>query len=498
MVIIAKGNQTKISVKLLRGTAVLLIGQAGSYAFSFIRNVIIARVLSKGDFGLAAVFSMTISLLEVAGRMSFGQQIIQSKAGASEEFKATSHAFQFMLSTVGACLILSLSYPAALVFKVPHAAWAFAFLAIVPLTKGLEHLDYFCQQREMNYLPAVLCELVPQAVVTLAAWPLAVWLGDFRVIIWVMVGKAVIGMLMTHFLSRHSYRWSWHREYLRGMWLFGWPLLLNGVLIFASQQADQVLVGSCLSLENLASYALALSLVSIPGVIFTQVASSLVLPILSRAQDNPEQFRRHYRSCVEYAGIGAVVLTLPLIIGGEQVVTLLYGQKYAGTGTVMGILGAAAAVRFLRVTPAIASMARADTMNQLYSNIWRAVSLPLGCTVVLLGGGVTLIAACSLLAEVVATVVSFLRLRQRQGLPLRDATGAVSYVFGFLAVGLGLLHFGVSHWSFYLAGAAIGAMVMVSILVAWFAFPGFARMVMGMACPQVIPHPAPKEPRLPA
>jgi O-antigen/teichoic acid export membrane protein len=75
------------SNKLLRGGAILTLGQLISYGLSFVRNVILARALTKADFGLAAVFAMTVSLLEVAGRMSFGQQIVQSTEGDSEAFR---------------------------------------------------------------------------------------------------------------------------------------------------------------------------------------------------------------------------------------------------------------------------------------------------------------------------------------------------------------------------------------------------------------------------
>jgi O-antigen/teichoic acid export membrane protein len=482
------------SNKLFRGTVILTAGQVAGYGLSFARNIILARLLAKADFGLAAAFGMTVSLLEVAGRMSFGQQVIQSKDGDSNTFQATAHAFQFVFAAAGAFLILCLSYPAAQVFKVPEAAWAFAMLAVVPLARGLEHLDYSRQQRELNYLPAVLCELVPQAMITLAAWPLAVWLGDFSVIVWLMIGKAVLGILMTHLLARRPYRWAWQTDYVKGMWAFGWPLLLTGLLVFASQQADQLVVGAFLSLDDLAAYALALSLVSIPWFIVAQVGSSLMLPILSRAQEDPERFRRHYRTCVEFTAVGAVFLTLPLIVAGGQLVTLFYGPKYVGTGVLMAFLGAASGVRFLRFTPAIASMARADTMNQLYSNVWRGLSLPLAAAAALLGGGVALVAACALVAELVAAVVSVMRLRQRHGVPFRDTLGAAAYLLCFVTAGLLFVYFGASHWGYWLAAAVALSMLSLSILVAWMAFPGSARMVMEAIrrqCAPAIEQPAP-------
>ena len=465
------------SNKLLRGALILTIGQMASYGLSFARNIILARLLTKSDFGLAAVFGMTLSLLEIAGRMSFGGQLVQSKNGDAESFQASSHAFQFVFSVAGALLMVSLSYPMAHAFNVPQLTWAFALLGGIPFARGFEHLDQFRLQRAMNYLPAVTCELVPQVVVTLAVWPLTVWLGDFRVIVWLTLGKAVLGILTTHWIAQRPYRWAWRQDHMKSMWLFGWPLLLNGLLLFASQQADQLVVGAFLSLDELAAYALVLSLVSIPWFIFGKTGSSIMLPILSRVQDDPEGFRWHYRACVAYASLGAVVFTLPLIVAGEQLVGLLFGSKYHGSGMLMAFLGAAFAVRFLRFVPAVAATARADTMNHLYSNLWRVAGFPLAVTVALLGGGATLIAGCAIVGEVVATVVSLLRLRRCQGVPLRDTAAPAAYIVGFLFTELTLVHFGSSQWDYWLASWGVVGLLAIAVGAAWIALPGFAGSV---------------------
>ena len=59
------------SKRLLNGTLVLTVGRVTGYGLSFLRNVILARVLAKADYGLAAVFGMAMILLEVGGRMAF-------------------------------------------------------------------------------------------------------------------------------------------------------------------------------------------------------------------------------------------------------------------------------------------------------------------------------------------------------------------------------------------------------------------------------------------
>jgi O-antigen/teichoic acid export membrane protein len=462
----------------MRGTVVLTLGRLVGYGLSFLRNLILARMLAKADYGLAAVFAMATTLLEVSGSMAYGVQVVQSKYGDASGFQGSAHVLQFLGGLCSAMLLVGMSVPMAHLFKVPHASWAFALLAVVPLSQGLCHLDISRRQRELDYLPLVLMDVVPQLLITAAVWPLALWVRDYRVIVWLMIGKAVLGLSMTFFLAQRPYRWAWEREHIRSMLSFGWPLLLTGLLMFGSGQVDQVLVGAVFSLSELASYALAASIVSIPWFIIGQAGSSLILPVMSRAQDDPERFRQQYRVCADAAAVIGVVVTLPLIVVGEQLVTLLYGGKYLGTGVFMGVLGAGAALRFLRFASTVAATARADTLNHLYSNLWRGAGVSVALVVVALGGKSVQIAACTIVAEVLAVVVSMVRLWRHQGIRLQDNYRATAYVITLVSIELGFALIGGAKWSIWSAGAVAIVMFMFALGTAWLLFPEIGRLVI--------------------
>src|SRR4051812_20270347 len=102
----------------------------------------------------------------------------------------------------------------------------------------------------------------------------------------------------------------------------------------------------------------------------------------------------------------------------------------------MALLGATAAIRFLRMVPAIASMASADTLNQLYSNVCRCISLPVAAAAAYAGAGTHAIASCALGAEVLAAIYSTIRLNHRQKLRLRDSAPAAAFVVVFIVAAL--------------------------------------------------------------
>lgn len=400
-----------------RNASILALGQLGTYGCSFARNMFLARALSKADFGLASVFALAITLLEMTGRMSLGTQIIQSPNGEREDFQQTYHAVLAAIGLISSIVIAASAIPLSKMLGVPNATWAFALLGLVPLLKGFEHLDNYRLRRDFNFTPGILCEIIPQIIVTIAVWPLTVWLGDFRVILWVIIGKAGLSVILSHLFAKRVYRWALKREFLGAMFSFSWPLLLNGFLIVLSQQADQFLIASFLGLDDVAIYSAAFSFSILPYFFLAPIQGNLFLPSLSRLKNSPIAFELSYTECLVSSALFAAFTFSPIISAGEHIVVLLYGAKYQGAGLIVALLAAACSIRCIRVAPAIAAIAKADTKNQFYSNLVRCTSIGLVYLAFLFTSNLVIVAGCSLFSEIAATIFSIFRLKKTQNIP---------------------------------------------------------------------------------
>ena len=418
--------------------------------------MILARSLSKADFGLVSIFAMTITLLELTSRMSLGSQIVQSPNGNREDFQKTTHAILALAGFTSAILVIASAIPLSVAFGVPSASWAFALLSAVPFLKGFQHLDNYRQHRTFNFKPGVLSELIPQIIVTLAAWPLVHWLQDYRSILCIVITKAGLTVLLTHKFAKRNYRWSLKREFVGTILRFSWPLLLNGLLLFLSQQADQFLIGTFLSLEAAAVYAAAFSFAALPYFLLAPIQSNLFLPVLSNCQDDLKAFNEGYRNCLETSALVAIFAVSPIVSLGEYIVTFFYGLKYQNTGEIVAMLGCACAFRCFRIAPAIASISKADTINQLLSNLVRCLSIPILLVTVSFTNNLTVIAACSLAAEIAATIYSIIRLKKRYNIAFRYSIKPLT----ILLTGLGL-----STFSSTLENFSLGASITTTFLI---------------------------------
>lgn len=456
-----------VRIKATKSSLVTLTGNGLSYGLSFIRNMILARLLTKADFGAAATLGMVLGLFELTAKMGIARFVVQDKDGDRPEFIATIHMFQGLVGLISGAIILGATPFLATLFNLPGPVWIVMVLSLVPLFRGFEHVDIRRYERNLRFFPSNMVEVIPQGIITACAWPIATWLPDFRSVLILMIGKSFLSFLMSHFLSEQPYKWGWQREYASRMLHFGWPLLLTGFLMFGIFQGDQFIVATFYNLADLAPYAAASALVMVPGMLFGNVINSVALPVLAQVQEDRISFKKRYHQVMSIVMLFSVATTVGIILGSESIMRLAYGDKYVGSGVILAWLSASIAFRNLRMAPALAALAQGDSKNSLISNIGRATALIPALGIALSSMPIWLIAASGLLGEFVACWLSMRRLETRDKIPFSESNRSIM-LMSLIVSGAGFASWsGVHNWPMplNLLAAVMGSLVSSAIVI---------------------------------
>ena len=436
----------EIKNSFFRGALKLGGGQVVSQACSFGRNIIMARLISPENFGIAATFAMTFALLEMASNVSVQTLLVQAPDGDDARFESAGHLLLVGRGILNASILLLLAAPMSTLFGVPQARWAFYWVAAIPLLNGLVHLDISCYQRHMRFAPLVVVDAGSSLLVTLLAWPLAAWLRDYSAMLWLILLQAALYSVGSRLAAERPYRWSLEKIYLRRYLSFGWPLLVNGLLMYGILQGDRFVIGASrrlfahgvYTLKDLAVYSIAFAITMAPSSLFVSVATSLFLPLLSRSQASREQFDRRYAACSQLASCCGLLISVTSFLICPFLIPWIYGSRYEAAGTLVGWLGAMWGVRIFRASPTLAAMAIGDTRNSMVANIVRTTAILGMLCVAGLGWGVVWIAICSFAGEVLATVTCIWRLNsEHQIRPLLAMSPFAVLGCGTLAAAVG-------------------------------------------------------------
>jgi len=428
--------------RVFRGGLTLGFNQGFTQACSFVRNVIVARILSPADFGIAAIFAVTFSLLDMMSNLSADKLLVQAADGNEPGFQKSAQAVQATRGLINAVIIFVLGGPIARLFGVPQAAWAFHFLALLPLLRGFTHLDLSRLQREMKFGPQVISDTGSAFLVTLAAIPLGFWIRDYSLMLWLLIIQSAVGLVLSHLVAERRCEMAWERKYVKRMVAFGWPLLINGVLMYIIFEGDRFIIGashrlfahSSYTLADLGVYSVAFALAMAPTVLVANISTQLLLPLLSQVQNSMRQFRRRYAVCAGLISFLATMISIPLITLGGWAVILVYGSKYAGAATFIGWLGAMWALRILRVVPTVAAMALADTHNSMISNVARTAALAGVLYASATGKPLVWIALSGFAGELLALAMSVWRLQREHGLAADALVAPFSVTFAGMSL----------------------------------------------------------------
>jgi O-antigen/teichoic acid export membrane protein len=469
-----------------RGGLKLGAGQLVTQGCGFLRSVILGRLISPTNFGIAATFAMTFWLLDMISNLAADTLLIQSQEGDNPTFENTAHLWQAGRGLINAVLLFLIAEPASRLFGDPQAKWAFQVLAVVPLISGFTHFDKSRMQRELKFGPSVWVDVSSNVLVTLAALPLALWRRDYSAMLWVLVLQALCSTVASFVVADRPYGWAWNPLYAKKILAFGWPLTVNGLLMFLIFEGDRFVIGAAnhmfkktsYSLADLGVYSITFALTMAPTMMVIKVASSLFLPLLSSVQNARAHFNQRYLSCSEALSLMAAAISIPFISSGGWLVTLVYGQKYAAAAAFVGWLGAMWAVRILRVGPTLAAMALGDTENSLISNIARTTAFLGVLIVAATGHSLAWIAACGFGGELLALATCAWRLQQEHGVPavICFKPAAMSAVGITIAAGLAAAGIEKGGWvAAFVISPALIAMLGLTML---FAYPGLRLAVL--------------------
>lgn len=427
---------------ILRAGLVLTGSNILTALLNFLRNILIARLISVEDYGIAATFMITMSIIELLSSMSTDRMVVQARDGADPHFLAALHGLGIVRGLLKAAALFLLGWPMAWFFGHPDLAWAYQTLAVVPLLRSFLNNSMTVHQRKMDFRPAAISTLLTAVLSIAVVWPSAVWLGDYRVMLVQVVFGAAAGVVLTNLLSPEPYRIAWDWSVVNRAFGFGWPLLINGGLLFIIMQGDRLVIGNRIGPYELGLFSAALTLAMTPSLMVARISRLLFMPLLSRRQDNAAALGNVFVVVMQTMILGGAGLAAAVALIGPPVFDLAFGDRYAGGRAVLIWLGLVFGLRLIREGSTTVAMSVGRTKLPMMANFVRLVSLPLSFLAAGAGWGMNAVVMISAVAEVISLIVATLLMSRwlelsrldRLGLPYALCAGVMVLVAWLAAI----------------------------------------------------------------
>lgn len=323
----AKGGLIALSTQLLR-----LVIQVGGSA-------VLARLLAPGDFGLIAMAATVTGFVALFSDLGLSSATIQRKS-ISQNVVSTLFYIGIMVGLSVTLLTVAIAYAAASFYGDDRIRVLATCMALaIPLSAlGAQHGALLA--RGMYWVRINSITILSQFAGTTAAVLLA-WFTPISY--WALVAQTLLTASTSVCLLWIACPWrpSLVLRLQEAKEEIGFGLNLTGFSLanYFHRQADNVLIGRWWGETELGYYSRAYNLLLIPISLVNGAVGSVVMPLLSRHQDRPVQWRGYLLRALAFTCLACHGIACLLVVNSAEIIEIMLGPKWTESVPIFTWLG---------------------------------------------------------------------------------------------------------------------------------------------------------------
>ena len=281
-------------------------------AFSFVKLIVIARILTPFDLGLFGIIMLPYGLVEVATESGINQALVQSRK--DHKLYLSSAWLAFIFRGVLLFSVLYLSAPFISRYYQQDLTLMIRLVALTPLLKGLANPGVIMFKKYFHYQQEFFFQAVISLSESVGTIIFCLWL---RSVIALPLG-VVVGGLTTLIISFLVAQFDWVKPQVRKiieLYRYGRWVTLGTFISYVNDQGDDFLVSKVLGAGALGFYQTAYKISNLPTTQGAGLIYQVIFPLFSSIQRETVRLKRGL--------IKALLITFALSFGFSAVVYLL-------------------------------------------------------------------------------------------------------------------------------------------------------------------------------
>jgi O-antigen/teichoic acid export membrane protein len=331
--------------RILRSSAWVALSYGGRNVLTMLSTLLLARLLVPHDFGVVALASTFVLILEHVQSSGLAASIVYRRTDV-ERAAATALVFA-AVAGAGLCVANFAAAPlVARLFHVPEAAHVMQAMSLLFVIRGLGTGAGAILERNLDFRTRAKGELAAGATQVTVSIALAVTgAGVWSLVVGQLAAAAVqsaafwlLAPWRPH--PRHA-SWGMLREMMR----YGRFISAGSILGLINETIDNMFVARLLGARALGFYAMTFRLADFPTGVIGHVVGRVMFPAYSSVQEDLPAFRRAFVQNLQRVALLVLPIAVTLGIAARPLVLGLLGEKWLPTVAPMRILAVYTVVR---------------------------------------------------------------------------------------------------------------------------------------------------------
>ena len=338
-------------------------------------TIVLARLLTRGDFGLVAMALIVNRFVKALTSIGFGAAIIQSQEITKGQISAIFY-IQLALNTLLTAIVVFGSGFAASFFEEPGLKPIIQVLGFVILLQTFQFPNILLKKR-MDFKGFSIAEISSMVISNI----IAIIMAFYGFGVWSLVWRLIIQRIIFGALSFYFGKWLPSKPEFKGIrpfFNFGINMLGAHIVYFFAENMIGLLTGRYLGKEIMGLFNIAYNLAIVPATKIQSVLTSVLTPGFSKLQYQVEKFRSNYIKALNLTSILFIPFMVMLMAISNNLIPTFYGTKWQEAGNYLMILAVVGLLRGLSHILRSAIIAKGKSRVIFISTIVEVVcSLPI-------------------------------------------------------------------------------------------------------------------------
>ena len=333
---------SELNNKILKATKWSTITEITAKLIAPFSTMVLARLLTPEAFGVVATLTMIITFAEIFTDAGFQRYLIQFEfKDDNDKYNTANVAFwsNLIMSLTLWALIAIFSEPLAKLVGNPGLGNVISIACVsIPLA-AFSSIQMALYKRDFDFKTLFYTRIVGILIPIFITIPLAVWLRNYWALV---IGTIAINLSNAIILTvkskwRPSLYYSFKR--LKEMFSFCSWTLLDTILVWATSYLDVFFIGMMLNEYYLGIYKTSIATVGQITSLITTALLPVVMPSLSRLQDNLPEMRKVLLNFQKYTAIILLPLGTGIFLFSDLITDIMLGEQWKEAAGFIGLWG---------------------------------------------------------------------------------------------------------------------------------------------------------------
>jgi O-antigen/teichoic acid export membrane protein len=291
----------------------------------FVSTLILARLLAPADFGVVAMASLVVGLVDVLLSLGVNVALIRNHNATPAHYN-TAWTLRLAQSVLAAAIVFVAAPAAALYFNDPRIILVLRFMALSMLLVGMENIGIITFQKEMrfglDFRFVFLKRIVAFLATILTAWFLRSY---WALVIGTLAGRS-FGVLLSY--RMHPMRPRISLEKLKEIFSVSQWMLVNSIASYVNRNLDKILLGRRANATVVGGYTLADEISAMPSTEVLAPLNRVLFPAFVTAKNDLAELKRLYLLAQGVQSLLGIAAGVGLALVAREAVLVLLGVKW--------------------------------------------------------------------------------------------------------------------------------------------------------------------------